>query len=123
MEVPNNFSEQNDLPRSSLPNVMRMSGKLIYSEPQNPYETVEVYLDTEHGFILKCLISEHSPDGCSSWEAIYIDEKNLEKLKKIVTGDIEAFLAGFWSNRSSGMFGFRQFLNDNEIEYNSKYYL
>lgn len=103
-------------------NVVTKSGKLLYSEPDNPYETVEVYLDTEHEFVIKRYESEHEPDGGQSWKVITIDEQNVEKLKKLVNGDIEEFLKVFF-HRNFGMNGFIKFLKEHGITYDFKYYV
>lgn len=122
MKISDNFSRQSNTTRNGLPNRMRRSGKLIYNESQNPYETIEVYLDTGHGFIVKCLISDCAPGEGYSWNAVYIDEENLERLKKLVYGDIEVFLKSFWLC-DSGMTGFSQFLTKHGIAYDSQWYL
>lgn len=101
------------------------SGKLIYSEPNNIYETIEVYLDMEQGFVVKSFLLDHG-DGGSSWEVVTLDEENVKKLKKAAGEDLEAFLGLFWriyARRSSGMIKFQDFLKENGITYTSKYYL
>ena len=103
--------------------VFRMTGKLIYSESSNPYETVEVYFDREpDGWAVKSYISERGPDGGSSWRGIFIDEQNRQKFELSVGEDYEAFLRKYFHKHSKlGLLGFAKILDEHEIVYTQKY--
>lgn len=103
--------------------IFRKTGKLIYSEPTNPYETVEVYLDLEpNGWAVKSYVSEHGPDGGSSWRGIFIDEENRQKFELAVGKSFEAFLKKYLRQHSNtGLIGFAKLLDAYEIAYTQKY--
>lgn len=100
----------------------RATGKLIYSEPSNPYETVEIYLNYEYDHLaLKSYISEHGPDGGSSWRGIYLDDENAQKLSKIVGEDLEAFFRTYLRQNSHlGLLGLTGYLKERDIEFDHK---
>lgn len=105
------------------PYFFRCSGTLVYSEPGNPYETIEVYLDFEPEFmVVKSYISEHGPDGGSSWHGLFLDEANQEKLALVAGGDIREFLQTYLKEHSNlGLIGLSRFLTEQGITYDSKY--
>lgn len=105
------------------PYFFRCSGTLVYSEPGNPYETIEVYLDFEPEFmVVKSWISEHGPDGCSSWHGLFLDKENQEKLALVAGGDLREFLQTYLKEHSNGgLSDLSQFLREQGITYASKY--
>jgi hypothetical protein len=109
--------------RNTMSYIFRPSGKLIYSEPSNPYETIEVYWDLEpEGWAIKSYISEHGPDGGSSWHGIFIDEQNKKKFELSAGEDMELFLRKYLREHSNvGLIGFSKLLDAYEIKYSSKY--
>ena len=102
--------------------MFKPSGKLIYSEPCNPYETVEVYFDLEpEGWAIKSYISEYGPDGGSSWEGVFLDDLNKKKFEALVSEDLEMFLRNYLQEHSKlGLTGFTDMLETNEIAYTLK---
>jgi len=105
------------------PYYFRGSGSLIYHEPSNPYETVEVYLDLQPDFVgIKSYISEHGPDGGSSWRGIFLDIPNIRKLQKIVGSNIEFFFANFYrENSNKGIIALAEFLTEHGISFEQKW--
>ena len=103
--------------------IFRSTGKLIYSEPDNPSETVEVYLDLEpDGWVVKSYISDHGPDGGSSWHGIFFDEQNRQKLELSVGENIEVFLKKWLREHSnSELSGLSKLLDAYEIVYTVKW--
>ena len=101
----------------------RRSGKLVYSEPCNPYETVEIYLDQEEeGIVVKSYISEHGPDGISSWHGIFLDGENTQKLTLLSGGNIEVFLRFFLREHAqTGLIALSDFLDEHKIIYTQKW--
>lgn len=99
-----------------LPYYIEKSGRLIYSEPGNPYETKEVYLDTAGAFIVKGFISEHAPNGGTWWDAVALDEENEKKFREAVNGDVEKFLIEFFDN-GSGINNLCEYYKQHEIAY------
>ena len=110
-------------PFRDKPYIFRCSGIRVYNEYGNPYETVEIYLDMEPEFIgIKSLISEHGPDGITSWHGVFLDAQNSHKLMHLVGKDIEAYLRAFFRKYSSkGLLAFTDFLEHSGIAYESKY--
>ena len=105
-----------------LPDGMTRSGKLIFSMPSNPYETVEVYVEDAELFMIKLYISEHTRDSGSSFRVIVMDKEGRDKLKELAGGDITGFLSGFWTEKN-GMNDLRKFLDQNGINYKRGWYL
>lgn len=105
------------------PYMFRKSGTLIYSVWDNPYETEDVYLDLEPDWwVVKSYISEHGPDGISSWHGIFIDEQNRQKFESAVGENMEVFLRKYLCAPSKpGLIGFSKLLNSYEIVHTSKY--
>ena len=103
--------------------IFRASGILIYDEQSNPYETVEIYMDYEPGRLaVKSHISEHGPDGGSSWRGVFIEDIELRKLKYVVGEDIKVFLSQYLrKNASRGLIGLSEFLKGNDIAFESLY--
>ena len=102
--------------------MFRPTGKLIYSEPGNPYETVEVYLDLEpEGWVIKSYISEHGPDGGSSWHGVFLDDLNKKKFEALVSEDMEMFLRKYLRDPRLGLTGFENVLEAKGIEYTSAF--
>ena len=98
------------------------SGTLLYSEPSNPYETIEVYWEETPEFVVKSYISEHGPDGCSSWEVLSLSPENAEKLRQTASGSLKELLAGFWESQN-GMISLRQYLTSHDIPYQTSLYM
>ena len=103
--------------------IFKSSGKLIYSEPGNPYETIEVYFDLEpEGWVIKSYISEHGPDGGSSWHGVFLDDPNKKKFEELFSADLEMFLRKYLrDHRTLGLIGFENVLKTNGIAYTSKF--
>lgn len=101
----------------------RCTGTRIYSEPGNSYETIEVYLEFEPEFMaVKSLISEHGPDGDTSWHGIFLDPENQEKLMLLTEKTCEAFLRAYLKEHSlRGLIGLSEYLDAHGIAYESKY--
>ncbi|MBR5046612.1 MAG: hypothetical protein IKX76_00075 [Eubacterium sp.] len=105
-----------------FPKMITRSGRLIYSEPDNPYETVEVYLSKEPHFTVKSYISEHGPDGGSSYRVLMMDDENYEKMKKALDGNVERFLGNLFDQKK-GMSSLQELLDSMGIEYKTAYYM
>ncbi|MCR5794582.1 MAG: hypothetical protein K6G61_04455 [Solobacterium sp.] len=104
-----------------LPALMTGSGRLIYSEPSNPYETIEVYAEDAEQFSIKLYISEHGPDGGNSFRVIVMDREGRDTLEKLAGGDITGFLRRFWTEKN-GMSDLGEFLDQNGISYKQGWY-
>ena len=113
--VPNPFRDN--------PYIFRCSGIQVYWEYGNPYETVEIYLDMDPEFIgVKSHISEHGPDGISSWHGVFLDAQNSDKLMQLVGKNIAAYLRSFFRKYpSTGILAFTDFLDRSGISYKSTY--
>lgn len=105
-----------------LPEYISRTGKLIYSEPDNPYETIEVYLEETPQFIVKSYISEHAPDGGSSYRLLVMDEESGRTLKIYAGGDLTKFLKKFWTQRR-GMTDLEDFLSRHGMIYRTGHYM
>ncbi|MBR5288595.1 MAG: hypothetical protein IKU34_08435 [Clostridia bacterium] len=109
--------------RRKTDTVLWSVGKIIYDEPDNPYETVKVYLalGAEHMAVKSC-IAEHGIGGGQSWRGVFLDADNLQKLRNIVGEDIEAFLSVYLRKyRNMGLIAFEKFLDQHAIAYESKH--
>ena len=101
----------------------RPTGKLIYSEPGNPYETIEVYFNLEpEGWVIKSYISEHGPDGGSSWHGVFLDDLNKKKFERLFSADLETYLRKYLRDHPNlGLIGFTNVLDSNGIAYTSEF--
>ena len=106
----------------TAPYIFRCTGTLIYSEPCNPYETIEIYLEYEPEFLaIKSWISEHGPDGVSSWHGIFLDLENQRKLRSMLDRSIREFLQIYLKEHSNlGLIGLSRFLDEHGITYDTK---
>ena len=102
--------------------LFQCTGTLVYSELDNPYETVKTYLNREpEGWVIKSYISEHGPEGGSSWRGIFLDEENWARFEAAASENGEAFLRKYLKEkRHYGLWAVNNFLDTHQIPYTSK---
>lgn len=103
--------------------LFQCTGTLVYSELDNPYETVKIYLNLEpEGWVVKSCISEHGPDGFSSWRGIFLDSENWARFEAAAGENGEAFLRKYLvNNRHYGLIAVSNFLDAHQIPYTTKF--
>ena len=104
-----------------IPQVIMGTGSMIYSEPDNPYERIEVYIEGRKCLCIKEYIFDNG-DGAGSWKAVFLDKENTEKLKKITGGKVRKKIQSF-CNKNNSMGPIIDYLEKNGIEYIHRYYL
>ena len=107
------------------------SGKseIIYSEPDNIYETVEVYVLVQDGILVGSYISEHSYDGASTWRLVNLNPESFEMLQTVMAkerlgNDVIHFLQQKFFNRENiDIMDFAAFLKQYGIPFEEKFYM
>ena len=103
-----------------IPKFISRSGSLIYSEPDNPYETVEVYIDTYEYFVIKQYIFDRG-NGAGGWRALFLDEENEKKLRDLTNGQPAESLRDHFKDGGS-MYSLMKKLDEAGLEYVPGYY-
>lgn len=103
--------------------------EIIYSEPDNIYETVEVYVLVQDGMLVGSYISEHSYDGASTWRLVNLTPESFEKLQALMAkehlgNDVIRFLQQkFFNRENNDIMNYTAFLKQYGIPFEEKFYM